>query len=88
MHPLLLIAPAWVSAITLPSALLGLAGWHSNLGSRVGCTVGIYTLAYLFVGLPFNQYWGLMYTFVMPLGLLYVPYVLKDLLQIIRQKTT
>ena len=35
MQPLLLIAPPWVTAIILPLALLGLAGWRGPLGSRV-----------------------------------------------------
>ena len=86
MHPYLLIAPSWVTAIILPPALFGLAGWRGKLGTRVACTVGIYILAYFFVGLPFNQYWGLMYVFIMPLGLLHAPRVLRDLWQIIRRK--
>ena len=62
MQPLLLIAPPWVTAIILPLALFGLAGWRGPLGSRVAATVGIYILAFSFVGRPFNRYWGLMYT--------------------------
>jgi len=85
MHPYLLLAPHWVTAIILPLVLLGLAGWRGQLGSRVAATVGIYILAYLFVGLPYNQYWGLMYTNVMLLGLLYAPYSLRDLWQSVRR---
>ncbi len=85
MHPYLLLAPHWVTAIILPLVLLGLAGWRGQLGSRVAATVGIYILAYLFVGLPYNQYWGLMYTNVMLLGLLYAPYSLRDLWQSTRR---
>ena len=46
MQPLLLIAPPWVTAIILPLALFGLAGWRGPLGSRVATTVGIYILLF------------------------------------------
>jgi hypothetical protein len=81
MHPYLFPAPAWVTAVTLPLALLGLAGWCGSLGSRVAWTVFTYVLAFVFVGLPYNQYWGLMYTGIMLLGLLYVPNSVRDLWQ-------
>lgn len=86
MHPYLLLAPSWVTAIILPPALLGLAGWHSELGSRVACTVCIYVVAYLFIGRPENEYWGLMYAFIAPLGFLHFPSALRDLWRPIRRK--
>lgn len=81
MHPFLLISPSWVTAIILPPALLGLAGWRGASGIRIASTVGIYVLAFLIVGRSFNIYWGLMYALVMPLGLLHLPYVLRKLRQ-------
>ena len=79
MQPLLLIAPPWVTAIILPLTLFGLAGWRGPLGSRVAATVGIYIMAFSFVGRPFNRCWGLMYISIMPLGLFYAFYALRDL---------
>ena len=79
MHPFLLISPQWIVAIILPLSLLGLAYWRDSAGIRVACTVGIYVLAFMIVGLPFNGYWGLMYAFILPLGLLHVPYALKKI---------
>ncbi|MFZ2398717.1 MAG: hypothetical protein WAW31_08665 [Smithella sp.] len=79
MHPFFLISPPWVAAIILPLALFGLACWRDSAGIRVACTVGIYVLAFMIVGLPFNGYWGLMYAFILPLGLLHVPYALKKI---------
>lgn len=73
MHPFLLISPPWVAAIILPLALLGLAWWRDAAGIRVACTVGIYVVAFFIAGRPNNTAWGLMYAFVMPLGLLYAP---------------
>ncbi len=81
MHPFLIFAPPWVAAIILPLSLLGFTGWCGYIGIRVACTVGIYVLAFSIVGRSFNIYWGLMYTFLMPLGLLHLPYVLKKIRQ-------
>jgi hypothetical protein len=77
MHPFLILAPPWVIAIILPISLLGLLGWRDAAGIRVASTVGIYVLAFMIVGRSFNIYWGLMYAFLMPLGLLHFPEILK-----------
>jgi hypothetical protein len=86
MDPYLLSAPPWVTAVILPLLLIGLLGWRSELGLRVGGTVGIYMSAFLLVGLPFNQYWGMMYSSVMLLGFLNAPYAFNDLWQSIHKK--
>jgi hypothetical protein len=79
MHPFFLMTPPWVIAVVLPLALLGLAGWCGKLGTRVATTVGIYIIAYFCVGRTFNQYWGLTYAFVLPLGLLNFPFIFRDI---------
>lgn len=79
VHPYLILAPSWVTAVILPFALLGLAGWSDRAGLRTFLTVVIFVSAYLFVGKYYNRYWGLMYLSVMPLGLLYAPACLRDL---------
>jgi hypothetical protein len=79
MDPYLLFAPPWVAAVILPLLLIGFLGWKGELGLRVGATVGAYVLMFLFVGLPFNQYWGMMYSSIMLLGLLAVPHSFRDL---------
>jgi hypothetical protein len=81
MNPLLLISPPWVTAIMLPLSLLGLAWWRDASGIRVACTVGIYVLAFAIAGRSCNIYWGLMYAFVLPLGLLHVPSAFRKLRQ-------
>jgi len=86
MYPLLLMFPSWVSAIILPIFLLGLTGWRDSAGIRVSCTVGIYVLAFMIVGRSFNIYWGLMYVFVLPLGLLYLPYTFRQLWKPFQQR--
>jgi hypothetical protein len=86
MHPFFILLPPWVIAIILPLALLGLTGWRDSAGIRVSCTVGIYVLAFMIVGRSFNIYWGLMYAFVLPLGLLYLPYTFRQLWQPFQQR--
>ncbi len=86
MHPLLILSPPWIIAIILPLALFGLACWRDSAGIRITCTVVIYLLAFSIVGLPFNIYWGLMYVFVMPLGLLHLPHVFRQLWQPFQQR--
>jgi hypothetical protein len=79
MNPLLIALPPWIAAILLPLALLGLARWRGVSGIRVAGTVGIYVLAFSIAGRSNNTAWGLMYAFVMPLGLLYAPYAIREL---------
>lgn len=81
MYPFLLTSPPWVVAIILPLTLLGFAGWRDASGIRVAGTVGIYVLAFLIAGRSNDIAWGLMYAFVMPLGLLHAPHALRELWQ-------
>jgi hypothetical protein len=81
---LLLASPSWVAGLLLPFMLLGLAGWSSQGGTRVALTVGIYVAAFLFAGRPNQAYWGLMYTSLLPLGLVFAPRAVADLLRAIR----
>jgi hypothetical protein len=81
MDPLLLVSPPWVAAIVFPSALLGFIGWKNRAMVPVALTVAVYVVSFLFVGRPLNRYWGLVYSNIMSLGLLPVPYALRDLLR-------
>jgi hypothetical protein len=85
MHPFLILAPSWVSAVVLPLSLLGLIGWSGPLGFRIASIITVYVSAFLFVGKSFNIYWGIMYVNLLPLGLLYVPYCLRDLWNSLRR---
>jgi hypothetical protein len=86
MHPFFLTFPPWVIAIILPLALLGFAVRLDASGMRVAFTIGIYVLAFLIVGRPNDIAWGLMYAFIMPLGLLHVPYAIGKLWQPFQMK--
>lgn len=73
------ICPDWLVAITMPLALLGLGNWRSQIGTRIAATVGAYVAAFLVVGRWDNTYWGLIYTPLLPIGLLFVRRALADL---------
>ena len=75
----LLFAPAWGVAVSLPLALLGLAGWGKAIGTRVALTVGAYLLVFLVIGRPNNWYWGLMYGPLLPLGWVFLLPAVSDL---------
>ena len=69
----LLNAPFWLPAILAPATLLGLLFWTegaTGLGRRVGFVVLGYTLAFCVVGRADNDYWGLMLSPLLPLGLI------------------
>ena len=74
------ICPSWLVGVTMPLALLGLGGWSSQTGTRVAATVGAYVAAFMVIGRPDNTYWGLIYTPLLPVGLLFAGRALADLL--------
>jgi hypothetical protein len=74
----LLVSPQWLSALYLPAALLGLAGWRSPAGGRATGAVGLYLVLFAFVGQPFNQYWGSLIAPLLCFGAARCPWVLKD----------
>jgi hypothetical protein len=76
-----LAAPEPVTAVVWPLALLGLLAWRTPLGQRTAATAYVYVVTFLFVGLPYNHLWGLMYAGLVLPGLLFVPAALRDLWQ-------
>lgn len=68
----LMVGP-WLAAVAMPLALLGAGAWNHPLGHRLGLTVTVYTLAFLFVGRPDNDYWGIVYAPLIALGLAFSP---------------
>jgi hypothetical protein len=79
MHPYLFLLPSWLTAALVPMALLGLSGWKGPFGTRIGVTVGIYICLFLFIGQPFNRYWGVLYANLLLLGFLNLPEVSSNL---------
>ncbi|KAB8143318.1 hypothetical protein F8S13_09870 [Chloroflexia bacterium SDU3-3] len=71
--------PRWVVPVIVPLALVGLAGWKGETGTRAALTLGILMAAFMVVGHPTNIYWGLMYAPLLPLGWLFCQPALRDL---------
>ena len=74
----LLLVPQWISAIALAASLIGLAGWRSEWGMRLTCTVGVYLALFSCVGYEYNQYWGILITPLLAIGAARCPLVLAN----------
>lgn len=72
--------PPWVTALYLPAALLGLAGWKDPVALRVSATVAAYLGIFAVVGLPVNIYWGAMYAPLLTFGVAWSGPAVCDLL--------
>ncbi|HZZ70997.1 MAG TPA: hypothetical protein VFE24_02020 [Pirellulales bacterium] len=79
MNAFLLLLPQWVSALYLPLALAGFAGWQSPRGRVAGLTAALFVLLFAVVGQPFNQYWGSLLAPLLCLGAAQSPAVLGEL---------
>jgi hypothetical protein len=76
---LFLLMPLWVTALTLPLAVLGFLGWN-NAAARYGlATVLAYALLFAFFGRSNNGYWGGLYAPLLMLGLPFGVVAVKDL---------
>jgi hypothetical protein len=81
MNGYLLLLPQWVSAIYLPLAMLGFAGWNTTTGRRAGLTACAFVILFAFVGHSFNQYWGSLVAPLFTLGAAQAPTALSDLVR-------
>ncbi len=75
----LLFLPQWVTAIFFIAAMVGLAGWHTPLGERIGLSVCLFVVAFAVVGQEFNQYWGLLIGPLFCFGVVRFPASICDL---------
>lgn len=78
-NELLFFCPNWIVAGAVCMGLIGLAGWRDRWVSRAALIVGGYMIAFLFVGRPDNNYWGYLYSPLLPLGWMLAPAALYDL---------
>lgn len=79
MNGYLLLLPQWVTALFFVLCLVGVVGWRSAIGLRVGLALALYVLAFSVVGRPYNQYWGLIFAPLACLGAGRGIHVLVDL---------
>jgi hypothetical protein len=77
--PVLVALPDWLVAVVLPFVLLGFAGWRAPGSSMAALVVFGYVAAFGVIGNTFNDYWGMLYAPLLPLGLLAAPASVRDL---------
>jgi hypothetical protein len=73
------LAPTWVVASVVILSAIGLAGCRDRWVSRVALVVLGYLAAITVVGRPDNEYWGVLWAPLLPLGLALAPAALRDL---------
>ena len=78
---LLAVLPASFTAVLLPVALLGWAGWSNGYSARFALTLAGWLGAFLLIGRPENFYWGLLMAPLMPIGVVVALPALRDLLR-------
>jgi hypothetical protein len=81
MNAYLLLLPQWVSAVFLPLAMLGFAGWNTPTGRRAGLAACAFVIFFACIGQPFNQYWGSLIAPLLALGAAQAPTAISDLVR-------
>jgi hypothetical protein len=79
MNLYLLLCPQWVAALYLTAALVGFAGWNTELGQRAGVTAALFVVGFACVGQEFNQYWGVLIAPLLCFGAARFPASLAEL---------
>jgi hypothetical protein len=73
--------PSWVTAVIVPLALLGWATWRSRLGLVVLCAQLIFAALLMLFARPNNFYWAMLVVPTLPMGLIFAPAALAQLLR-------
>jgi hypothetical protein len=79
MNFVLAVLPAWVTALYLPLALLGIMGWNHGGAVSMKLTVPMYLAMFAVIGRPFNFYWGWLFAPSLAMGIVWAPMALRDL---------
>ena len=86
MNQLLMLTHMSVRAFYLPFAFLGLLGWRGETGLRVLFICLGYNTAFLAIGQPFNDYWGIIDAPMLSMGAALAPWAIRDLWQACRSR--
>jgi hypothetical protein len=73
-------APTWLVASVVTASVIGLVGCRDRWLSRIALVVTGYLAAVLVVGRLDNEYWGILWAPLVPVGLALAPAALRDLL--------
>ena len=79
LNGLFAIMPIQATAVALPVAVMGLIAWPGRAGAATLATLLLYLAAFMVVGKPFNNYWGLLYSPLLVVGLAWAPAGFSDL---------
>jgi hypothetical protein len=79
MNAYLLVLPTWATAIYLVAAMVGMGGWSTPLGTRIGLSTCLFLAGFAMVGHSFNQYWGSLVAPLLCFGVARCPASLGDL---------
>jgi len=80
----LILAPRWLAALILPLMFFGWAFWRDALGLRIlGVVIG-YALAVALFARPDTFYWSLLFTPLLTLGVLFVPKMVREIVDSMR----
>jgi hypothetical protein len=73
-----IMAPSWILALAVVA--MAVAWWAPRMPLHLRTSVLLYSVLFLAVGQPFNNYWGLLTAPIMALWLAYSPQGLRELL--------
>ncbi|HEX4406836.1 MAG TPA: hypothetical protein VH560_18485 [Polyangia bacterium] len=83
-NTLFIALPDWAVALALPLVLLGVAGWCGEAGARIALIVFGYMAAFIVVGNPCNDYWGLIDAPLLTFGIIAAPDSVRELARALR----
>ena len=75
------LMPHWAGALIVPVAMIGWAGWQNTTGARGAVFLLIYLLLLASIGHADNFYPALLVAPLLPVGLLFAPGALADLIR-------
>jgi hypothetical protein len=71
--------PPPVTALLLPLALVGYAGWRDPGADRMGLSLLGFLCVFSVIGQPFDLYWGFVFLPLLSVGIVRAPWSLRDL---------
>jgi hypothetical protein len=74
-----IVGLSFISGALLPVSLLSLASWHNACARRAAATMLLYCFAFMIMGNPDNDYWGLLYSPLWAVGVAYSPKMIREL---------
>ena len=74
-----IVGLSFASGALLPVSLFSLASWHNACARRAAATMLVYCFAFMIMGNPDNDYWGLLYSPLWAVGVACSPKTIREL---------